>query len=124
MYEQIGKQVHNTMQDKIVCVLRDRGDRSRDHTHPQQLRERWWDGATVSGPRRCARERQLRAIVAFIERLTIVKMNNHHGIIAYGGGLARRRPREHFLDYCERVRADFPEKHKLPSARLRRKGFR
>lgn len=66
------------------------------------------------------RERRLRKAVAFVERLTRVKSNRHHGIIAEGGGLARR-PREHFLDYCLRVQEAFPKDHKLPSVRLRKR---
>lgn len=69
--------------------------------------------------KRSQREKELREAVRFIERLTVLKTNRHHGIFAYGGGLARR-PREHFLDFCERVRTEFPKKHRLPPARLRR----
>jgi hypothetical protein len=66
------------------------------------------------------RERELRRAVRFVDRLTRLKTNRHHGIFGYGGGLAQR-PREHFLDYCERVARAFPNGHKLPSVRLRRK---
>lgn len=68
---------------------------------------------------RTARERELRRAVTFMNRLTTLKTNGGHGIVGFGAGL-NQYPREHFLDYCERILRAFPRGHKLPTARLRK----
>ena len=63
--------------------------------------------------------KEQRDAVEFFERLTLFKTNGFRNLSSIIEPIARK-PREHFVDYCIRVRAQYRPEHKLPRRRLRR----
>jgi hypothetical protein len=66
------------------------------------------------------KEKEMRDAIEFFERLTLFKTNGYRNLSSIIEPIARK-PREHFVDYCVRVRAAYPVDHKLPRQRLRRR---